>query len=282
MTANAKKCFRPTLETLENREMMDAGIGGAVMHPMMPVIAQGAQVRFLAQEPSALQNPNNPLSQALTQANQAFVAQSQQLNANVQAAVDHIFSAWSHHVDQVVQNIPGLQAVANYQLHKDNPTATLVHNIPGLQDVAGRIPASTFGELSQGDQQYQLEHGPTVSDWNPAKEMGTQFFDRFKNTFAQARNVWGIEGAWFRSATSPSSGRYEVNIELTRRPWVGDTFKSTLTVKFGVFHSGGWSERDHSNRYYVSVTGSDVTTHGKPDASLFLLQAALSGFQYDI
>jgi hypothetical protein len=113
MTAHAKKYFRPTLETLENREMMDAGIGGAVMHPMMPDIAQGAQIRLLTQETSALQNQNNPLSQALTQANQAFVAQSQQLNANVRAAADRIFSTWSHHVDQVVHNIPGLQGVAN-------------------------------------------------------------------------------------------------------------------------------------------------------------------------
>src|SRR5262249_50655499 len=119
MTAHAKKYFRATLETLENREMMDAGIGGAVMHPMMPDSAQGAQVRLLTQETSALQNPNNPLPQLLTQANQAFVAQSQQVNANVQA-VDHIFSAWSHHVDQVVQNISGLQAVANNDLDQSN------------------------------------------------------------------------------------------------------------------------------------------------------------------
>ena len=40
-------------------------------------------------------------------------------------------SAWSHQVDQVVHNIPGLRGVANYQQHKDNPTATLVPNIPG-------------------------------------------------------------------------------------------------------------------------------------------------------
>lgn len=105
MTANAKKYFRPNLETLENREMMDAGIGAAAMHRMMPDITQGAQVRLLAQETSALQNQNNPLSQSLAQANQAFLTQSQQRIANVQAAADRIFSAWSHHVDQVVHNI---------------------------------------------------------------------------------------------------------------------------------------------------------------------------------
>ena len=65
MTAHAKKYFRPTLETLENREMMDAGIGGAVMHRMMPDIAQGAQIRLLTQETSALQNQNKPPPQAL-------------------------------------------------------------------------------------------------------------------------------------------------------------------------------------------------------------------------
>jgi hypothetical protein len=65
MTAHAKKYFRPTLETLENRETMDAGIGGAVMHRMMPDIAQGAQIRLLTQETSALQNQNNPPPQAL-------------------------------------------------------------------------------------------------------------------------------------------------------------------------------------------------------------------------
>jgi hypothetical protein len=99
---SGRPSFRPTLEALEGRDMMDVGIGGAVMHRMMPDIAQ---VRLLAQEPSALQNQNNPLSQSLTQANQAFLAQSQQLNANLQAAVDHVFSAWSYQVDQVVHTI---------------------------------------------------------------------------------------------------------------------------------------------------------------------------------
>jgi hypothetical protein len=46
-----------------------------------------------------------------TQANQAFLPQSHQLDANLQAAVDHIFSARSHQVDQVVHNIPGLQGL---------------------------------------------------------------------------------------------------------------------------------------------------------------------------
>jgi hypothetical protein len=111
MTANAKNYFRPTLETLENREMMDASIGGVAMQRMLDM-TQGAQIRLLAQETSALQNQNNPLSQALTQANQAFLAQSQQLNANLQVAADRIFSAWSHQVDQVVHNIQGQTGAA--------------------------------------------------------------------------------------------------------------------------------------------------------------------------
>jgi hypothetical protein len=131
MTAHAKKNFRPTLETLENREMMDAGIRGAVMHPMMPEFENiarfitatsylpgigfsiGGISKFkIVKECSPLSqaltqanqaflgyqqhkdNPTAEWSQALTQANQAFLAQSQQLNANLQA-VDHIFSAAS-------------------------------------------------------------------------------------------------------------------------------------------------------------------------------------------
>jgi hypothetical protein len=131
MTAHAKNYFRPTLETLENREMMDAGSGGAVMHPMMPefkniamFITAGSYVsgigfsipgiikfksakgsgplsEALTQANQAFlgyqqhkDNPTAELSQALTQASQAFLAQSQQLNANLQA-VDHIFSAAS-------------------------------------------------------------------------------------------------------------------------------------------------------------------------------------------
>jgi hypothetical protein len=106
MTAHAKKYFRPTLETLENREMMDASIGGAVMHPMMPeftniarLITAGSYISGIGFSISAIHKfkiakESGPLSQALTQANQAFLAQSQQLNANLQA-VDHIFSAAS-------------------------------------------------------------------------------------------------------------------------------------------------------------------------------------------
>jgi hypothetical protein len=106
MTAHATECFRPTLETLENREMTDAGIGGAVMHPMMPeftqlakLITAGSYVGGIGFSTAAIMkfkqhkdNPTAELSQAQTQANQAFLAQSQQLNAN---AVDHIFSAAS-------------------------------------------------------------------------------------------------------------------------------------------------------------------------------------------
>jgi hypothetical protein len=106
MTAHATECFRPTLETLENRELMDAGIGGAVMHPMMPeftnltkLITAGSYVGGLGFATGAIMkfkqhkdNPTAVLSQALTQANQAFLAQSQPLNAN---AVVHIFSAAS-------------------------------------------------------------------------------------------------------------------------------------------------------------------------------------------
>ncbi|HEY7327048.1 MAG TPA: hypothetical protein VH592_05385 [Gemmataceae bacterium] len=76
---------------------MDAGIGGALVH-QLPNLGQGAQIRLLAQETSALQNQNNPLSQSLTQANQALLAHSQQLGASLLAA-DHIFSVWSHPVE---------------------------------------------------------------------------------------------------------------------------------------------------------------------------------------
>ena len=108
MTAQAKKYFRPTLETLENREMMDAAIGGAVMHPMMPEFTNIARLITAASYIPGIgfsiggiikfhqhkDNPTAELSQALTQANQALLAQSPQLNANLQA-VDHIFSAAS-------------------------------------------------------------------------------------------------------------------------------------------------------------------------------------------
>lgn len=106
-----RRTFRPTLESLENREMMDASIGSVAMQRMLDM-AQGAQIRWLAQETSALQNQNNPLSQSLNQAGQALLTQAQQLNTNLHAAVDHIFAAWSHNFDQVVQNVQSLQHVA--------------------------------------------------------------------------------------------------------------------------------------------------------------------------
>ena len=256
MTAHAKNYFRPTLETLENREMMDAGIGGAVMHPMMPDIAQGAQVRLLTQETSALQNPNNPLSQLLTQANQAFVAQSQQLNANVQA-LDHIFSAWSHHVDQLVQNIPGLQAVANYQQHKDNPTATLVQNIPGLQAVANN-------DLDQ----------------EIADKQGRRVADVFIEKFAQGgfSNAWGITRASFLSAkplqTMTYPTRWQVDINLERCGFSG-MYHSTLSIQYL-----RRMQDTFPNDVFVAQ-GSEVTTDGKPDPSLFLLQGLLLGWRVE-
>jgi hypothetical protein len=48
----------PLSQALENREMMHAGIVGAVMNQMMLDHVQGAQVRLLTQETSALQNQN--------------------------------------------------------------------------------------------------------------------------------------------------------------------------------------------------------------------------------
>jgi hypothetical protein len=285
MRANAKNDFRPTLETLENREMMDAGIGGAVMHPMMPDIAQGAQVRLLAQEPSALQNQNNPppqalaplivtpsyisgigfsigeiikfkiakesgpLSQALTQANQAFVAQSQQLSANVQA-VDHIFSAWSQHVDQVVKNIPGLQASANDQAHKDNPTATLVQNIPGLQASANFDP----------DQDRADKYGRWIA-------VG---FDALHVYYGGWGNLWGITRSKFLSAKCLQKGseRYQVDIDLERWSF-GGPYHSTLSIQFSGEVTGP------GDRRLLTTVGTEVTTNGKPDASLFLLQGLL-------
>jgi hypothetical protein len=110
-----RRTFRPTLESLENREMMDAGIGGVAMQRMLDM-TQGAQIRFLAQETSALQNQNNPVAQSLTQLGQAFLKQAQLANASLHAAADHIFAAWSHNVDQVVQNVQALQHVAANQI----------------------------------------------------------------------------------------------------------------------------------------------------------------------
>src|SRR5262245_12876648 len=259
MTANAKTYFRPTLENLENREMMDAGIGGAVMHRMMPDITQGAHVRLLAQELSALQNPNNPLSQALTQANQAVLGQAQQVNANVQAAVDHIFSAWSHHVDQVVHNIPGLQAGANYQQHKDNPTATLMHNIPGLQAGAN----------------YQAHEESKET----ADSYGKKVADAFIERCAQGGpdNVWGIRSAKFISAKplDTQGERYQVDIELYRYDFFSGWCYSTLSIKFH------YRFQDAMPNAALVADGSEVTTHGKQDASLFLLQGLLLSLRCD-
>lgn len=106
MSATAKQCCRPTLEALETRDMMDAGIGGALMHQLTN-LGQGAQIHLLAQGTSPLQNQNNPLSQSLTQPGQALMVQGQQLNAELHAVADHIFSDWSHHTDRVVHTIPG-------------------------------------------------------------------------------------------------------------------------------------------------------------------------------
>lgn len=107
--------FRPTLESLENREMLDGGIGGVAMQRMLD-IAQGAQVRLLAQETSALQNQSNPLSQSLTQPGHALFTQAQQLNANWYQAADRIFATWAHNVDQVIQNVQALRHLSNRML----------------------------------------------------------------------------------------------------------------------------------------------------------------------
>ncbi|HEY7329589.1 MAG TPA: hypothetical protein VH592_18265 [Gemmataceae bacterium] len=112
-----RRTFRPTLESLENREVMNAGLAGAAMYPMLPNLAQGAQVHLPAQETLAVLNQNNPLLQSLTQPGQPFGAPPPQLPTNLQV-VDRIFVAWSHNVDQVMQNVQSLQHVANQILNQ--------------------------------------------------------------------------------------------------------------------------------------------------------------------
>src|SRR5262249_49730454 len=156
----------------------------------------------------ALQNQNNPLSQALTQANQAFVAQSQQLNANVRAAADRIFSTWSHHVDQVVHNIPGLQ---------------------GPQDT---IQPSA-----------ELQANTGVRTQEDLDTMARQCFDGFIQTHAQggSDNGWGIYRADLVSYKTVDRDHFQLEINLGRLPFLfGNAFHSTLTLK--VAHGTWWDE----------------------------------------
>jgi hypothetical protein len=219
-------------------------------------------------------NESGPLSQALTQANQAFVAQSQQVNANVQA-VDHIFSAWSQHVDQVVQNIPGLQGLQDTiqtsaelqaktgvgsQQHKDNPTLPL--SSAELQAKTG-VPTEPI-------------------DWD---RMSRQAFEAFNQRFAQGgfNNGWGIVKAEPHSykVLEPSrfqlDTRFQLDINLTRKPFMGELYHSTLSITFSV---GSWRDFDMKSPS-VAAVGSEVKTDGHPDPSLFLLQAALLGFSFN-
>jgi len=105
---SGRRTFRPTLESLENREMMDAGLGDAMILQM----SQEAQVRLLAEQTSALQNLYNPFSQSLTQRSPAPLGQVEQPASNMPPLVDKIFSAWSLNIDPVVQDMESLQHLA--------------------------------------------------------------------------------------------------------------------------------------------------------------------------
>src|SRR5262249_3896656 len=138
MTANAKKYFRPTLETLENREMMDAGIGGAVMHPMMPDIAQNAQVRLLTQETSALQNQNNPLSKALEN--------PEMLHAGIGGAMMHPMMPEFTNLARLNRFRPTLEALEG----RDVPSAHLAASL--------MLPQAPVGDLTDVSVQQSVSH----------------------------------------------------------------------------------------------------------------------------
>ncbi|HEY7330854.1 MAG TPA: hypothetical protein VH592_24650 [Gemmataceae bacterium] len=82
-----RKTFHPNLESLENRDLMDVGLAGAVMNGTVPNLAQGAQVCLLAQETSAVQIQNNPLSHSPTQPGAPFGAAAPQVLNNPFGAI---------------------------------------------------------------------------------------------------------------------------------------------------------------------------------------------------
>src|SRR5262249_40873657 len=105
--------------------------------------------------------------------------------------------------------------------------------------------------------------------------------DAFVKKFAQGgnNNLWGITSAEFLSAkeiheTSPAwrdKQHFKVDIDLTRAELFNHVYHSTLTVEFSVTYTTGARPKPP----YFEVLGSEVTTNGKADASLFLLQGLM-------
>jgi hypothetical protein len=108
--------------------------------------------------------------------------------------------------------------------------------------------------------------------------MSRQAFEAFNQTFARGgANVWGIVKAEPLSYRELSWGRFQLDINLTRKPFMGELYHSTLSITFSV---GSWRDFD-MKRLSVAAVGSEVKTDGHPDPSLFLLQAALLGFSFN-
>src|SRR5262249_9081820 len=130
MTAHAKKSFRPTLETLENREMMDAGIGFALQVPLAQPTGgnatQMALVRPLA--PETTQQVNHIAGSALQTAQQVnqFVHSALETAQTAHtalrlAAIDQIFAGFGR--QNLPQNLPQSLPQALPQGQQQAPSA---------------------------------------------------------------------------------------------------------------------------------------------------------------
>jgi hypothetical protein len=212
------RSFRPTVEGLEDRQLMDAGIGHALPAPMAPTAGgddQPGHDRILGgQQQSADALPVQP------------------------AAVGDV---------------------------------SLRQFLSAPQMDTGLVASAASG----------AEARPR-SDQSTADEYGRKVADAFIEMFAQRgyNNFWGITRASFLSAkplqtmTYPTS--YQVDIDLERfRHGSPGVYHSTLSLQFDF---NMFAIDSQPNGVFV-VQGSEVTTDGKPDASLFLLQGLLLSFR---
>jgi hypothetical protein len=199
-----RRSFRPMLESLENREMMDAGLGFALQAPLAQSTGgapQLALVRQLAIETT--QQVNHFIGSAIQTAQTAHAALQQ-------AAIDQLFAGFGR------QNLP--QSLG--QAPEQSPPQNLLQNLPRGQGAQG-----TGIKTTQQDAEFVREQASKLVQQKVCKQQNYDVDANVKSSriVSTSENEIRIEfkidyhNEWF------GYGKTEGTVALSFKPtWQGD------------------------------------------------------------